>query len=220
LNSLDLITASRSKRSQRLQEILQHTGALREGHFALKSGRHSAFYVNKDAVYPYVRLMSEIARMVEYEIVAMGWKHPEVVAGPEKGGIILAQWVATALCYDDGRWSAFQPKAVYCEKQPDGSMAFQRGYDKLLKGRRVLLVEDIVTTGGSLAKALQAAVACGGEIVGAIALVDRSTDGSQVSEKFSSLTQMQIETYPADDCPLCATHVPINTDVGHGGGGR
>lgn len=140
----------------------------------------------------------------------------EVVIAPAIGGVILTQWVAYCLAELTGS----EVLAVYAEKSDeDSSFVVKRGYDKLVAGKRVLVVEDVLTTGGSAKKVVEATRTIGGNVIGLGVLCNRggitAEDVADVPRLFA-LTNVSLDAYDEADCPLCAAGVPINTDVGKG----
>ena len=199
--------------TSRLMTELERVGAVMlDGHFVYTSGRHGTAYINKDAVYPHHRLVRTITEL-------MASRSPwdvDVVAGPVVGGVILSTWVAQYLSHS-GRVSR-DVLSVYADKDESGGFVFKRGYDRLLIGRKTLIVEDVVNTGGSLKKTVRAARLCGADVIGAIALCNR---GGITAEflgvpVFSSLLDLPLVTFAEDDCHLCEHGVPINVSVGKG----
>ena len=194
-------------------DILKSVGAvLSGGHFVGTSGLHFETYVNKDFLYPHTKETSRICRLI-----AEKYKNEniEVVVGPALGGIILSQWVANHLSEIYSK----EVLAVYTEKGTSGEQVFTRGYDGYVKGgKRVLVVEDITTTGGSIQKTISAVNEVGGNIIGACAMVNKNKDldKSIFGVPFDTLTNLFVTTYEKDVCPLCRNSVPINTNVGHG----
>jgi len=192
--------------SARAAAILAESGAvLRDSHVVYTSGRHGSAYVNKDAVYPHTERVRELCSMMAELARPL---RAEVVCGPAMGGIILAQWTGHALGLP----------AVYAEKAPGGGMVLTRGYDGLVRGRRVLVVEDVLNTGGSLADTVRAVAAAGGTVAGAVALCNR---GGVTAEAVGvpvlhALVEVTLDSWAAEECPLCERRVPINTDVGKG----
>lgn len=192
---------------------LNFCGAIiRDSHFVYTSGRHGPCYVNKDAIYPHTDIVSLFCWLVagRFRDAGIG-----VVAAPAIGGVALSQWVAHHL---DPMYIGITT-AVFAEKGPDGVFRFNRGYDRLVAGRQVLVVEDVLTTGGSLRGVIAAVRACGGILAGACALVNRGgvtaeDVGSDVG--LDALVTIEFESFVEEDCPLCRAGVPINTDVGKG----
>jgi orotate phosphoribosyltransferase len=186
-------------------DILKKVGAiLSEGHFVGTSGLHFDTYVNKDFLYPHTKETSDIGKIFAEKYKD---KNIEVVVGPALGGIILSQWTAYHLSNICGR----EVLGVYTEKSQTGEQIFTRGYDSFVKGKRVLIVEDIVTTGGSMLKTAEAVQKAEGNLVAVCAMVNKNKGVS-----FDSLADLYVVTYEAKNCPLCKNNIPINTEVGHG----
>ena len=194
-------------------KILKEVGAvLTNGHFVGTSGLHFDTYVNKDFLYPHTAETSRICRLMaeKYKDVNI-----EVVVGPALGGIILSQWVASHLSEIYGK----EVLGIYTEKSPDGGQIFTRGYEKYIKdSKRVLVVEDIITTGGSILKSIKAVKDAGGNVVGACAMVNKNKDLDKniFGVTFGTLTDLFVDTYEVGNCPFCKNNVPININVGHG----
>lgn len=194
-------------------DILKKVGAvITDSHFVYTSGKHGSVYVNKDAVYPHTAETSRIGGLFaeKYKDVDI-----DVVAAPALGGIILSQWVAFHLSKLKGK----EILGVYTEKTPDKQMIFTRGYDKLVKGKKVLVIEDLTTTGGSVRKVVDTVKATGGNVVAVCVMVNRDPDkvtSEVVGGPFSALGVLRASAFDEDVCPLCKENVPINTDVGHG----
>jgi orotate phosphoribosyltransferase len=190
----------------RATAILAECGAvIRDSHVVYTSGRHGSAYVNKDAVYPHTERVRELCGLLAEAGRGLG---AEVVCGPAMGGIILAQWTGHHLGLP----------AVYAEKAPEGGMVLRRGYDALVRGRRVLVVEDVVNTGGSLADTIRAVRAAGGTVAGAVALCNRGgVDAAALDvPALHALLELSLESWPAEECPLCRRGVPVDTSVGKG----
>jgi orotate phosphoribosyltransferase len=151
-------------------ELLRQVGAIiTDTHVVYTSGRHGSSYVNKDALYPHTSATSAVCATIAEQFAEAG---VEVVAGPTVGGVIMAQWAAHHLSARTGR----EVLAIYAEEETvDGEKrrVFRRGYDALLAGRRTLIVEDILTTGGSARLVVEAARRQGGEVLGVAALCNR-----------------------------------------------
>lgn len=186
-------------------EILKNAGAiLTNDHFVGTSGAHFDTYINKDFLYPHTGETSRIG-----ELFAEKYKDQniEVVVGPAMGGVILSQWTAHHLSKITGK----EVLGIYTEKSEGVGQIFTRGYDQFVKGKRVLVVEDIITTGGSIEKTMQVVKDAGGDLVAACAMVKKTKDLD-----FESLAELFVETHEAEKCPLCKNNVPINTEIGHG----
>lgn len=170
--------------------IFEESGAFLTGHFVYTSGLHGRRYLEKFRVLEQARYTEPLCRMIADHFNAAG---AEIVAGPTTGGIILAYEVGRML----GR------KGIFCEKATDGTRSFRRGF-KIEPGQKVLVVDDIVTTGGSLSETYAAVESLGGEIVGVGVLADRS--GGQVSVPYDYFPCLEVafETWTPEACPLCA----------------
>lgn len=198
--------------------ILERSGAILRGHFVLTSGRHADTYVNKDMLYVRPRDVSRLCRLIADQFAGLGI---EVVVAPAVGGVALSQWVTWHLTVRRGLLPLESPAAVYAEKSEDGAprtLLLRRGYGAIVRGRRVLVVDDILTTGGSLEQTVQAVNDCGGLVQACAVIVNRGGISAQQLgvQQLVALTNMQLETWPAAECPLCASQVAVNTDVGHG----
>ncbi len=165
-----------------------------EGHFLLTSGRHSNHYMQCARVFQYPEYTQELARQLSLAFKDDG---VEVVIGPAIGGIILAYEVARCL----------RAKNIFAERE-EGVMTLRRGFE-ILKGSRVLVVEDVVTTGGSVKEVMELVTETGSQVVGVGILVDRSNGAIDFGVKFHSLLSMDIQAYPPNDCPLCQQSIPI-----------
>lgn len=199
------------------REIFTTTQAVLEGHFVYKSRRHGRLYVNKDRVYVFPILFNDLCEQIAD--LVNGKMDIQVVAGPAIGAALIAQNVAYVLNFDSS-----EVQAVYAEKEigsdgkETGRFVFKRGYAEFVKGKNVLVVEDITTTGNSAKATVEAVRAAGGSVVTVRALWNR---GGVTAEKlgvtdFQALVEERFEDYPAEECPLCKAGTPINTDVGHG----
>lgn len=198
-----------------LLDVLHQLGAIvTNDHIVYTSGRHGSSYVNKDALYPHTAAASMVGAALARHFADAG---VETVAGPTVGGVIMAQWTAHHLSQLNGR----EVLAVYAEEEQvetGKQRVFRRGYDALIAGKRVLVVEDVLTTGGSARLVVEAVTAAGGIVVGVGALCNRGgiTALDLGAPRLVALTELPLESYPAEECPLCAAGVPINTRLGKG----
>lgn len=208
--------AARAAVAHRTEALFRASGAFREGHFQLKSGRHGDAYVEKFAVLSDPAATSELcgfwAARVRGSASVAERRAVDLVAGPTTGGIILAFETARQLGL----------RGIFAEEVRDADGAtrreFRRGF-AIAPGERVLLVDDILTTGGSLLAMLPAVEAMGGEIVECVVLVDRSggmgtltSPSSGRSYPLRSLWQLDLPTYEpgAATCPRCAAGDPLH----------
>ncbi len=194
-------------------EILKKVGAVIQGdHFVYTSGKHGSVYVNKDALYPYTEMTSEVGRLFAEKYKNTG---VEVVVGPMLGGIILSQWTAHHLSKLTGR----EVLSVYTEKDEQQNQIFsRRRYDRHVKGKKTLIVEDITNTGGSAKKVVDAVKSAGGNIVALCVMINRNSEitSKTMGAPFDTLGVIEAEAFNAADCPLCKKGVPINLEIGHG----
>lgn len=198
---------------QAVLRILAGVGALlTNDHFVATSGKHISTYINKDALYPHTLATEQLCR----EIAAQFRQHTiDIVVGPVVGAVILAYAVARSLT----ELTSHEVLCAYAEKTGDGGFEIRRGYDRLIRDKRVLVVEDVLTTGGSVRKVVEAIRAVGGEVVAIAALCNRggvtASDLAQVPE-LRALVTIPLDAWDAAECPLCARGVPINVEVGKG----
>ncbi len=193
-------------------EMLKRAGAILEGHFIGNSGRHLSTYINKDAFLPKTSVVSEIGRMFAE---ANKDKDVDIVAGPAVGGIPLSQWTAHHLSSITGK----EVLSIFTEKTPDNRQVLNRGYDVLVSGKRVLAVEDTVTTGGSVRKSIEAIRAAGGHVVQLSLIVNRDPERiteSAIGVPTSALAELPMESWAEGDVPDWLKAIPINTQFGHG----
>jgi orotate phosphoribosyltransferase len=194
-------------------EILMKVGAVtKDSHFVGTSGKHMSIYVSKDSLLPHT---AETFRITEL----LAQKHKDldvdVVAAPVVGGVVLGNLVA----YHLSRLQNKEILSVYAEKTAEGPMVFKRGYDALVKGKKVLIIDDTVATGFSVNKMLDVVRDFGGQIVAMGVLVNRvpeQINTETLGVPFSWLCEIPAETFEEKDCPLCKAGVPVNVKVGHG----
>ncbi len=176
-------------------------------------GKHGATYINKDAVYPHTATTSRLCFAIAERFIG---DHVEVVIAPAMGGIILSQWTAHHLSVMNG----YEVFAVYAEKSEDvDGFVIRRGHEKFISGKNVLVVEDVLSTGGSAKSVVEAVRLAHGNVIGLGALCNRGRVASQdVADvpKLIALFSVQFDTWDAAVCPLCKRGIPINTAVGKG----
>lgn len=178
-----------------VRALLVKTGAIMDGHFLLTSGLHSPHYVEKFNVLQHPEYTAQLcAAMAEKFKDA----NIETVVGPVTGGILLAHETGKSL----------GTRAIFTERV-DGKMTFRRGFS-LREGERVLIVEDIVTTGGSIKEVIEVVKEAGAVPVAVSMLVDRSGGKANFGDVPSTaLLTMEVETYTPESCPLCAKGIPM-----------
>ncbi|MBM3249135.1 MAG: orotate phosphoribosyltransferase [Candidatus Omnitrophica bacterium] len=174
--------------------IFNKTNALLTGHFKLSSGLHSEKYLQCALVLQYPKyaklLCSELAKKFEKE-------KPTVVAGPALGGIIVSYEVARAL----------KCRSIFAERE-EGRLTFRRNFS-VDKSDRVLVVEDVVTTGLSTKELITLIKDAGTKLVGVGSIVDRSNSKIDFGARFKSLIKIKIDTYSENNCPLCKQDIPL-----------
>lgn len=175
-------------------QIFKDAGALQEGHFLLTSGLHSPVYWEKFRVLQYPRHTEKLCRLIAEHFKK---QNIEVVAGPTTGGIILAFEVAKQLGV----------KSIFAEKEGE-KRVFRRGFT-LHPGERVLVVDDVLTTGGSVTEVLDAVNQLGGNVIGIGVLVDRTQQGIKFDAPLFSCVRAPATTYTPAECPLCAAGIPL-----------
>lgn len=193
-------------------DVLERTGAvITDSHVVYRSRLHGSSYVNKDAVYPYTYQISRLCEEIADQFASNAI---EAVVGPATGGIVLSQWVAHHLLELTG----LQALALHADKWGGGFSLMSRGYKDLISRKRVLVVEDVLTTGGSARSVIHAVKEALGEVVGLGVLCNRGglTATSMNVPRLHSLIDIRLETWDAQVCPLCNKGVPINTTVGYG----
>lgn len=177
-----------------LLHLYRKSGALLEGHFRLTSGLHSPGYLQCALVLQHPQHAETLARAIAER--ARDWR-ATVVLSPALGGVIIGQEVGRALGV----------RAIFAERQ-DGALTLRRGF-VISENDRVLVVEDVLTTGGSTRETMQVARAAGGQVVGAASIVNRSGGTPDLGVPFVTLLNVDLPTYEPDRCPLCAQGLPV-----------
>jgi orotate phosphoribosyltransferase len=180
--------------TEEILAVFRETGVMLEGHFLLTSGRHSDRYMQCARLFEHPRhselLCAELARRFDGEKI-------DLVIGPALGGIIMSYEVSRAL----------GARNIFAERQ-DGVMTIRRGF-AVRPGERVLVVEDVVTTGGSVREVLALLEAEKADIVGVGVIVDRSAGKVDFGYRLESLVSMEVTSYPPEECPICKTGLPL-----------
>lgn len=174
--------------------LFRQAGALLEGHFRLSSGLHSDRYLQSALVLQYPESASALGHAL-----AECTRHmdPTVVLSPALGGVIIGQEVGRALGV----------RAIFVERQ-DGKLTLRRGF-RLEPSDRVLVIEDVITTGGSTRETVEVAEGAGAHVVGVGALIDRGSDPSRLDLPMHTLVNLAVPAYPPEACPLCADGLPV-----------
>jgi orotate phosphoribosyltransferase len=178
------------------QQLFEKSGAVLQGHFLLTSGLHSPVYWEKFQVLQYPQYTQELCRQIAEHFKG---EDIQVVAGPTTGGVILA--------FEVGRQLGV--RGIFAEKKEGtNERSFRRGFN-IAKGERVLLVDDILTTGGSVQQVVDAIKKLEGKLVGIGVLVDRSDKPIDFGVPLFSCVRSATVAYKPEECPLCASGVPL-----------
>lgn len=165
-------------------------GALLEGHFILSSGLHSNRYLQCAKVLQY----PDIASMLGEEIAETFSTTPiDLIVGPAMGGVIIAHEVGRAL----------STRTIFSERD-NGKMTLRRGF-KVETGEKAIVVEDVITTGGSAKEVVEMLVGKGVDVVAVASIIDRSGGAADFGVPFHPLAKIDVETYKPEECPLCAS---------------
>ena len=173
---------------------VRRVGALLEGHFRRTSGLHSPGYLQCALVLQHPAEAEACGAAIADRVRSLG---ADVVLSPALGGIVIGQEVGRALGV----------RAIFAERQ-DGRLTLRRGFS-LEPGDKVLVVEDVVTTGGSTQETIDVARAAGADVVGAAAIIDRSGGKQRIDVPFHALATVALPTYEAQACPMCAEGKPV-----------
>ena len=179
---------------EELLDLFRRCSALLEGHFRLSSGLHSPGYLQCALVLQLPKHAEALgASLAEH----LRDYRPTTILSPALGGLIIGHEVARAL----------GARAIFAERE-EGALRLRRGFS-IAEAERVLVVEDVVTTGGSTRETMQVATAAGAQVVAAAAVVNRSGGRATVDVPLHALLDLSLPTYEPDACPLCAQGVPI-----------
>jgi orotate phosphoribosyltransferase len=181
---------------EKVIQLLEAVGAIRQGHFELSSGLHSDRYVQCALVLQYPNYAEQLGAALAAEFAGLVI---EGVASPALGGVLLGHEVARAL--SKGPHERGIP-AIFVERDSAGTMCLRRGFS-IEPGQRVLVVEDVWTTGGSTCEAIRVVEEAGGRVVAAGALIDRSGGNLEFPVPAEALVQLDIRNYEPSICPLC-----------------
>ena len=175
-------------------DLFRQSGALLEGHFKLSSGLHSDRYLQSALVLQHPDFAQQLGAALAARLAHLD---PTVVLSPALGGIVIGQEVGRAL----------QVRAIFAERQ-DGSLMLRRGFT-LAPEDRVVVIEDVITTGLSTRETCDAAQATGARVMGAGAIVDRGADPARLNIPLQALVRMEVAAYQPDACPLCKAGSPV-----------
>lgn len=192
--SAELYTTDQMPTRDELLDLFRKSGALLDGHFRLSSGLHSTGYLQCALVLQDPVHAERLGRAIATATRSLD---ATVVLSPALGGVIIGHEVGRALGL----------RAVFAERQ-DGALMLRRGF-MLSDTDRVLVIEDVLTTGGSTRETMAVAAAAGSRVVGAASIVDRSGGQAEFAVPFHALLQVDLPTYQPNVCPLCAQGLPV-----------
>lgn len=194
-------------------DILKKVNAIvTNDHFVYTSGRHGNVYIRKDMLYPHTKETSKICKLFAEKFKN---RNIDIIVAPAIGGIILSQWTA----YHLSKLKKKEILGIFTEKDENDNQVFKRGYDSLVKGKNVLVVEDLTTTGGSVKKVVNSVKKAGGKVIGVCVMLSRDpkmVTSESIGAALSYLGIFKADSYDREECPLCKNNIPINTIVGHG----
>ena len=180
-----------------VESLFERSGALLDGHFLLKSGRHAARYLEKFLVLQHPAIGAELCRRFAMALTPFA---PTIVIGPTTGGVLLS--------FETARQLGGDVRAAFAEPAGEGRRALRRGWS-IGPDERVVLVDDILTTGTSLAETVEAVRDAGAQPVAAAVIVDRSVTPYDPGFPVHALGRIEIPSWEPDTCPLCAAGEPL-----------
>ena len=185
-------------RPEAIIRMLEDVGAIRQGHFELTSGLHSATYVQCALVLQYPKYAEQLGRALAAEFLDL---RVDCVASPALGGVVIGHEVARAL---PPRTDGAPVRSIFVERDATGSLNLRRGF-RVDPDEHVLVIEDVWTTGGSTYSTIRVLEEAGARIVAAGALIDRSGGKIELPVRTEALMELKVESYDALECPLCLT---------------
>ena len=189
--------ADASLRDASVESLFERSGALLDGHFLLKSGRHAGRYLEKFLVLQHPNVGVELCRRFAAALAPFA---PTLVVGPTTGGVLLS--------FETARQLGGPVRAAFAEPASGGGRSLRRGWP-IAGSERVVLVDDILTTGASLVETVEAVRAAGVEPLAAAVIVDRSVAPVELGLPLHALGRFEVPSWDAADCPLCADGVPL-----------
>lgn len=192
-------------------QLIKSTGALLEGHFVLTSGKHSGIYINKDMVSSVPSVLSSLAKEIAFDFLKRR-EDVEVIAAPAIGAIPLGNWVAYYISRERGR----DVSSIYAE-EVNGEFQFDRTYEAFITvGTRVLIVEDVITTGKTIRLMLDLVQRLDGTVVGVGVLWNRSQENLDLEIPLYTLVTRSLPVFDPQNCQLCQEQIRVDIRVGHG----
>ncbi len=196
-------------------EFMTTRGVIDGSHLELSGGNHSEVYLNADRVFPDPARMARFYQHWKGHFFdGKGAERPEVIAGPATGGVYLVGGFSQFLFA-----AGMQVHPVWADKQGKELILERSSFDVVVAGKRVLVVEDVITSGTSTMKTIGAVRAAGGEVIGVACMVNRRASVTAQTldvPELKACWQLDVVDHPADDCPFCAEDRPMVTNIGHG----
>lgn len=194
--------------------LIESQTILQNQHFVYISGDHGSGWVNKDVLIPDTTKISQLAGLLASAVVDIDC---DVVCGPAIGGLIMSQWMAHHLSLPSV-FAEHQEKPDKSSKEIRPPFRLKRGFDKLVRGKKVLIVDDIVNTGHSIRETATAVRNAGGQVVGAAAYCSRGNANAESMgvPEFIYLVEFSIPSWSSEECQLCKNNIPVNTEFAHG----
>ena len=208
---------------RKTRKILRDCGAFVDGgHFVLSGGKHADFYINKDALYVYPKKLDDICMMMA-DVAMHSFSDFDVVLAPAVAGVVLGQNISYNLSMELHRDILF----AYADHHSDNlhHRTIRRGYQEVIRGKKVLLVDDIASTGATLVSLAEAVTRLGGQVSGAVVICDRgqvrtlryqTRNGVACEINIAPLVELDLQTFSEKDCPFCRAGRPIDTLLGEG----
>jgi len=185
--------------AESILELFRSTGAYLEGHFKLTSGLHSAEYLQSALVLQYPAAAEKLGRLLAEILQPLLAEKPQVVVSPALGGLIIGHETARALSC----------RHIFTERDPETKrMLLRRGF-RVERGEPVVVVEDVITTGGSTQDVIEALGAAGARVLAAGSIVDRSGGFANVGVQRVALMTLQVAAHYPDACPMCKLGIPV-----------
>lgn len=182
-------------RTRETLSAFEQTGAYLQGHFRLTSGLHSPEYLQCAKVLQHPDYAERFAREIHEQFSGL---KVDLVCAPAMGGLIIGHEVARA----------FGVRFIFTERDSEGKMTLRRGF-AVTPGERVVIVEDVITTGGSTREVVELLRGLGADVVAAASIMDRSGGAADVGVPRVALGTLQVQAYKPEECPLCAQGLPV-----------
>jgi len=179
-------------------ELFRARGAYLEGHFRLTSGMHSPQYLQCALVLQYPEAAEELGRRLAQALRLLAGVPVAVVVSPALGGVVIGHEVARGL----------GARAIFTERDQSGKMTLRRGFT-IAAGEAAVVVEDVVTTGGSTREVVEVLAAAGARVLAAGSIIDRSGGTAEVGAPRVALATLRVAAWPPEACPLCAQGLPV-----------